>query len=352
METMGRPLDRAVLEGNANMNAQAAILAAPRGAVQIAEVGLQPPGPGEAMVRMLACGICHSDVMIAGLEKLPLAPLILGHEAIGVVESVGEGVTNVAPGDRVGVTYLASACGACEACLGGRERFCLKQQNHGYSRHGALTTRGVMAAGNLIRVPESLSGEEAAPLCCAGWTAMGALREAGLERGQLLAIFGMGGLGHLALQYALHDGLRVVAADVSEEKLEFARQLGAESAVLVEQSRKEILKDRGGADAAIVFAASANAAAAALACLKRCGRLILVGLTADAFPVSVNEMVLKGIRIQGSYLGTRADLEHVFELATGGVARPKVTVYPLDRAPELIERLRRGELTGRAVVCF
>lgn len=335
-----------------NMNAQAATIDTPRGAVHITEYPQDPPGPGEAGLRMLACGICHSDVMIAGLERLPLTPLILGHEGIGVVEAVGEGVTNIAVGDRVGVTYLASACGTCQPCQSGRERFCQKQQNHGYTRHGVLATRGIVAAENLIRVPASLAGEEAAPLCCAGWTAMGALREAGLERGQLLAIFGMGGLGHLALQYAIHEGLRVVASDVSEDKLKFARGLGAESAVLAEQSRKSILKDMGGADAAIVFTASASAASAALSCLKRCGRLILVGLTPDAFMVSVNEMVLKGLRIQGSYLGSRADLERVFDLATKGVARPKVTVYPLDRVPELIGRLRRGEVTGRAVVKF
>lgn len=301
---------------------------------------------------MEACGICHSDVMIAGLQSLPLAPLVLGHEGIGVVEAVGEGVTQVAVGDRAGITYLASGCGKCDACRMGRERFCLRQQNHGYTRHGAMTTTGVVAAQNLIRVPDGLDAVEAAPLCCAGWTAYGALREAGLQSGQLLAVFGMGGLGHLAVRYALHQGLRVAAVDVSAEKLELAKRMGAEAVCTVEDSRKVIGKEMGGADGAIVFTASAMAVPAAFATLKRCGSLILVGMTMDKFSIGVTEAVLKGIRIQGSYLGTRADLEAVFALAQQGVGKPEVHAHAVEEAPELIGKLKAGQIVGRAVIRF
>lgn len=310
------------------------------------------PGPGEALVRMEACGICHSDVMIAGLQSVPMSPLVLGHEGIGVVEAVGDGVENVAPGDRVGITYFAAGCGKCEACKSGSERFCARQQNHGYTRHGALATASVVAAQNLVRVPGSLAAEEAAPLCCAGWTALGALHEAGVEPGQTVALFGLGGLGHLALQYARHMGMHVAAVDVSEEKLEFARKLGADVAVTPEQVRQSIVKERGGADAAIVFTASAAAIAPAFASLKRRGALILVGLSSERFPLPVSETVIKGIRIQGSFLGTREDLETVFALAARGVARPEVAAYPLEETPGLIQRLKDGGITGRAVVRF
>ncbi|MBI3684116.1 MAG: alcohol dehydrogenase catalytic domain-containing protein [Acidobacteria bacterium] len=330
----------------------AACLTSPQGPIAIRDMPHGAPGPGEVLVRIEACGVCHSDVMIAGLAKLPLAPLILGHEGIGVVEAVGEGVVHVAPGDRVGITYLASGCGACQACRTGRERYCTKQLNHGYTRHGLMTSSAVVAAQNLIRTPAALSAEQAAPLCCAGWTAMGAMREANLERGQLVAIFGFGGLGHLALQYARHFGLEAAVVDVSEEKLAFARALGASVAVHSDLARNTLLKQMGGADAAIVYTASAAAVPVAFSCLKRCGSLVLVGLTQDSCSFSVSEAVLKGVRIQGSYLGSRADLEAVFQLASQGVARPTVTTHALEEAPELIARLGRGEITGRAVVTF
>lgn len=331
---------------------RATCLTAPQGPIVVSEMPLGEPGPGEALVRMEACGICHSDVMIAGLQSLPVAPLVLGHEGIGVVEAVGEGVTNVAVGDRVGITYFAAGCGKCDTCRSGNARYCARQQNHGYTRHGALAGASVVASQNLIRVPASLSAEEAAPLCCAGWTALGALHEAACPAGGLVAIFGMGGLGHLAVQYARHMGLKTAVVDVSEEKLEFARKLGAGAAATPEASRQTIVKELGGADAAIVFTASAAAVPAAFSCLKRRGSLILVGLTGDRYSLPVSETVLKGIRVQGSYLGTRADLEQVFALAEQGVAKPEVTAYALEESPALIQRLKEGRITGRAVIRF
>lgn len=331
---------------------KAVLLEGARGAVLVGMVACTEPGAGEARVRMEACGICHSDVMITGLEKLPLAPLVLGHEGIGRVEAVGEGVTNVRVGDRVGVTYLASSCGTCEFCRAGRERFCVKQKNHGFTRQGVLAVQAVVAAQNLVRVPDGLSAAEVAPLSCAGWTAMGALREAGVEAGQWVAVVGFGGLGHLAMHYAHHAGAKVAVVDVGEEKLEFARQLGADVAVTPDKAKAVLGKELGGVHASLVFTASAAAVPVAFSALRRSGSVVLVGLTTDTYAFSVTETVLKGIRIQGSYLGTRADLEKVFALAAAGVGKPTVTEHPLEAAPELIGKLHRGELRGRAVVTF
>lgn len=332
--------------------AKAVLLPAPRDKIRLADVELGPPGPGEVRVAMRACGICHSDVMIAGLDKLPLAPLILGHEGVGVIEAVGEGVDGFARGDRVGITYLASSCGRCDACRSQQQRLCTRQLNHGYTRHGVLASGGIVAAQNLVRIPDTLSDAEAAPLCCAGWTALGALRQAHLSAGQLAAIFGFGGLGHLALQYARHFGFRTAVVDVGPEKLELARALGAGVATDPDGARALILKEMGGADAALVLTASSAAIPVAFSCLKRGGSLILAGLNGDRLALPVMETVLKGVRIQGSFLGSGADLEDALALAAQGIVKPTVSTYSLEDAPELIARLGRGEITGRAVVIF
>jgi alcohol dehydrogenase, propanol-preferring len=277
---------------------------------------------------------------------------VLGHEGIGVVEAVGAGVESLKKGDRAGLTYLASWCGACALCRAGLERYCAKQLNHGYSCHGALRGFAIVPAQNLVPVPAGLGAALAAPLCCAGWTAYGALEAAAVKPGGTVALFGMGGLGHLGVQYARHMGLRVAAVDVAEPKLELARALGAEITALAGNARNVLLKQHGGMDAAIVLTASTAAIGEALGTLKRTGALILVGLSQNKFELSVSEVIHKGIRVQGSFLGTRAQLERVFALAHAGVGRPHVEEYPLGDAPALIERLRAGELLGRAVVRF
>jgi alcohol dehydrogenase, propanol-preferring len=330
----------------------AVVLTAPRGAIALASVSLAEPGAGEALLKMEACGLCHSDLFVASLEKLPLVPLTLGHEGIGRVVALGAGVARFSVGDRAGITFLASTCGACELCLTGRERFCGHQLNFGYTVPGALAGYAVVPASLLVRVPDALPAAEAAPLCCAGWTAYGALREAGLRPGQSVALFGMGGLGHLAVQYARHLGLRVAAIDVSENKLEMARSLGADLALAAENAGRSLQKQWGGADAAIVLTGSPAAIQQAFRSLKRTGTLIVSGLSTNQYELPIVDTVLKGISIRGSYLGTRADLEEVFRLAQSGVGRAHIETHSLDEAPALFETMRRGEILGRAVVLF
>jgi len=331
---------------------QSAVLAQARGPVAVESIYLGEPGAGEVLLRMEACGVCHSDLFVAGLEKLPLAPVTLGHEGIARVESVGAGVTGWSPGDRAGITFLGTTCGACEWCNSGRERFCPRQTNFGYTLHGALTEYAIVPSAALVHVPDSLSAIQAAPLCCAGWTAFGALREAGLRSGESVALFGLGGLGHLALQMARLQGLRVVGVDVSDDKLEMARECGAELAVHGETAGRTLQKEYGGVDAALVLTPSAAAIHQAFRALKRTGTLVLVGLAMSQYELPLVDTVLKGLTVRGSYLGTQQDLAQVFQLASAGLIRAHVETYSLGDVAAVLERLRRGELMGRAVIAW
>ncbi len=331
---------------------KAAVLPQARGTVAVETVELSGPGPGEVLVRMEACGICHSDLYVSGLEKLPLTPVTLGHEGIGRVEALGDGVSQWARGDRVGITFLGATCGTCEWCGSGRERFCPKQANFGYSLNGALSEYAVVPAAGLVRVPADLPAAEAAPLCCAGWTAYGALREAGLESGQKVALFGYGGLGHLALQMARHRGLRVAAVDLSAEKLAMARANGAEIAVAGENAGRALQKEYGGVDAAIVLTPSPAAIQQAFRALKRTGTLVLVGISVNQYDLPLVDTIVKGIAVRGSYLGTRQELEEVFDLARNGAIRAHVHTHALEETPAILESMHRGEILGRAVIAF
>jgi propanol-preferring alcohol dehydrogenase len=338
----------------------AAVLAQARGAVTVDPVYLGEPGPGEVLLRMQACGVCHSDLFVAGLAQLPVAPITLGHEGIGTVEAVGEGVTadvnsgahTWAPGDRAGVTFLGTTCGSCEWCNSGRERFCPKQTNFGYTLQGSLAQFAIVPARALVRIPAALAATDAAPLCCAGWTAYGALREAALAPGQSVALFGFGGLGHLALQIARRQGLRVAVVDVSEAKLEQARAGGAEITARAEEAGRRLQKEAGGVNAAIVLTASPAAIQQAFRSLRRNGTLVLVGLAASGYELPLVDTVLKGVTVRGSFLGTRQDLAEVFELACAGAIQAHVETHELGETPAVLESLRRGEIAGRAVIAF
>lgn len=330
---------------------RAARLQAPRGAVAVDSVELSEPGPGEVLVRMEACGICHSDLFVAAQEKLAVSPLTLGHEGIGRIEAIGPDVAGWSAGDRAGMTFLATTCGTCEFCRGGYERFCPKQTNFGFSLHGALAEYAIAPAAGLVRVPDAVEATDLAPMCCAGWTAYGAIREAALQPGQSLALFGFGGLGHLALEIARGQGLRVAVADVSEAKLEMARAAGAEFTASGDSAGRTLQK-QGGVDAAIVLTGSAAAIPQAFKALKRLGTLVLVGVSLSQYELPLVDTVVKGLRIRGSYLGPRADLEAVFALAGTGALKPHVETHEIGETPDLLAQMQRGEILGRAVIRF
>jgi propanol-preferring alcohol dehydrogenase len=334
------------------MTTRAARLQTPRGVVAVDSVELRDPAAGEVLVRMEACGICHSDLFVAAQEKLAVTPLTLGHEGIGRIEALGPGVTGWSVGDRVGMTFLATTCGTCDLCRSGRERFCARQTNFGFSLHGALSGYALAPAAGLVRVPAGVDAATLAPMCCAGWTAFGAVREAGLQPGQTVALFGFGGLGHLALAIARSKGLRVAVADVSEAKLEMARAAGAEITAAGDSAGRTLQKEHGGVDAAIVLTGSAAAVPQAFKALKRLGTLVLVGVSLSQYELPLVDTVVKGIQIRGSYLGPREDLESVFALAGSGALQPHVERHEIGETPELLERMKRGEILGRAVIGF
>jgi len=331
---------------------RAARLQCPRGAVVVESVEVPDPGSGEVLVRMEACGLCHSDLFVASQERLALAPLTLGHEGIGRVEALGADVSGWQRGDRAAMTFLATTCGACDLCRSGCERFCARQTNFGFTLHGALSGYAIAPAAGLVRAPESGAAAALAPMCCAGWTAYGAVREAALAPGRSLAIFGYGGLGHLALVIARSQGLRVAVADTSVPKLAAALAAGAEVAVPADAAGRTLQKEHGGVDAAIVFTGNPAAIPQAFRALKRRGTLVLVGVSLSQYELPLVDTVVKGIQIRGSYLGPRQDLESVFALAVSGALQAHIEAHAIDALPALLDRMRRGEILGRAVIEF
>jgi len=332
------------------VRSKAVVLPSPRGTVAVERRELREPGPGEVLLRLEACGVCHSDLFVSGLEKLPLAPVTLGHEGVARVEAVGPEVTRWDPGDRVAMTFLATVCGACDLCISGNERFCAKQTNFGYSLDGALAEFAIAPAAALVPLPGDLPAATLAPLCCAGWTACGALRQAALGAGRSVAFFGFGGLGHLAFQMARLQNLRVAVADISESKLEQARAAGADLVVEATTAGRALQKEAGGVDAAIVLTPSPAAIQQAFRGVKRTGTVILVGISTSQYELPLADTIVKGIQVRGSYLGTKKDLEDVIALARAGSLRPQVQTDGIDAAPEILNRLRRGEVSGRAVI--
>ena len=333
---------------------RAARLREPRGPVVIEEVPIPTPGPGEVRLQTEACGLCHSDLFIQSLPSLPRAPVTLGHEAIGTIEQLGPDVEGFRKGDRVGLTYLYRGCGWCDSCQKFRPELCPRQLNTGYHVDGAFAEFVVAGADSIVKAPADLPASHLAPLCCAGWTAYHAVAATDLEPGSWLAIYGIGGLGHLAIQFAKLRGLRVAAVDLAPEKLSLASELGAEITVNArEEDPSGVLRKKlRGAHAAISFAASASAAAQAFASLRRNGTLILVGLAAEKFELPLVDVVLKQIRIHGSFLGRREELGEVFAIARRGDLRMEVRTCLLEDLPQAIDDMHAGKLTGRTVVTF
>ena len=325
-------------------------LAEPRGALRVTDLPQPEAGPGEVRVRVEACGLCRSDLFIQSLDKLPLAPVTLGHEGIGVVESVGPDVTSLAAGDRVGLTYLYGGCGRCEACVEGRPELCGRQRNRGFHLDGAFAEFALAAADCVARVPAELDAAAAAPLCCAGWTAYRAVKTAALAEGDWLAVWGAGGLGQLAIQMARLEGWRVAAIDPSAANRSLAAKAGAETTLdPANDDLRAAFKAIGGVHGAISFVGAAGAIQEAVRAVRRGGCAVLVGLAPETIELPLLDVVLKGLRVEGSFLGRQADLDAVFELARQGRIRPAVETCGLGEVPTALERMREGRLAGRMV---
>ncbi|HEY5882685.1 MAG TPA: alcohol dehydrogenase AdhP [Nakamurella sp.] len=311
------------------------------------------PGPGEVLVRIETSGLCHTDIHAAHGDwpVKPTLPLIPGHEGVGLVEEIGDGVEHVAVGDRVALPWLGTACGYCDYCTDGWETLCLQQVNTGYGRDGSYAEYAVADANYVAHVPNGVDPLDAAPLTCAGVTTYKAVKVAGAGPGQLVAVFGIGGLGHLAMQYAKIAGATVVAVDVVDEKLELARELGADYTVnaMVEDPIAAIQK-LGGAHAAISVAVAPKAFQQAYGSLRRGGTLVFVALPADNHvELPIFETVLNGITIVGSIVGTRKDLAEVFHLHSMGRTTVIRETRKLDEVNECFEEVEKGHVKARIV---
>ena len=309
---------------------------------------------GQVLVKVEASGLCHTDIHAAHGDWpiKPSPPFIPGHEGVGIVTELGAGVTEVQLGERVAMPWLGYACGTCDYCVSGWETLCESQQNMGYSIDGGFGEYAVAYARYVVKVPDAVDPFDAAPLTCAGVTTYKAVKVAGTRSSDLVAVFGVGGLGHLAIQYAAIAGARVVAVDVVDEKLELARELGAE--VTVEAAKEDpvaAIKALGGADQAIALAVSPRAFEQAYGTLRRGGTLVFVALPADnEVKLPIFETVLNGITVVGSIVGTRADLREVFELHAAGKTRVIRELRPLCRVNESIADVEAGRVAARVVL--
>lgn len=324
--------------------------------LQIEEVDIPTPGAGEIVVKMQASGVCHTDLhAIEGDWPVkPSPPFIPGHEGVGLITAVGEGVHHVKEGDRVGVPWLYSACGHCTHCLGGWETLCERQQNAGYSVNGSFSEYVLANANYVGIIPEGVDSVEIAPVLCAGVTVYKGLKMTEARPGDWVVISGIGGLGHMAVQYAIAMGLNVAAVDIDDEKLAFAKKLGATITVNAKNTDPgEYLKEEiGGAHGVLVTAVSAIAFDQAISMVRRGGTVVFNGLPTGDFPVSIFDTVLNGITIRGSIVGTRLDLQESLNMAAAGKVKATVTAEPLENINDIFERMRQGKIEGRIVIDY
>lgn len=320
----------------------------------IDEVPVPRPGPGDVLVKIEACGVCHTDLHAAEGDwpVKPQPPFIPGHEGVGVVAAVGAGVSHVKEGDRVGIPWLHSACGYCEHCLGGWETLCERQQNTGYSVNGSFAQYALGNAGYVGHLPKGIGFVEIAPVLCAGVTVYKGLKMTDTQPGDWVVISGIGGLGHMAVQYAKAMGLNVAAVDVDDDKLALARRLGATVTVnACSTDPAAFLKQEiGGAHGALVTAVSPKAFEQALGMMRRRGTVSLVGLPPGSFPLDIFGMVLNGITVRGSIVGTRLDLQESLEFAAQGKVAATVAAEKLENINDIFARMHKGEIEGRIVL--
>src|SRR5919198_3529447 len=334
---------------------KAAVVTAFDRPLSIEDVPVPEPGPEQVLARIETCGLCHTDIHAARGDWpiKPTPPFIPGHEGVGIVERLGSGSSHgLAPGDRVALPWLGYSCGDCRHCNSGWETLCESQQNMGYSINGGFAEYAVGNARNVVRVPADVDPLDAAPLTCAGVTTYKAVKVSGARSSSVVAVFGAGGLGHLAIQYARVTGAAVIAVDINPPRLETARELGAEHVVnATQEDPVAAIKRLGGADAAIATAVSPKAFEQAYGSMARGGTLVFVGLPADnEVTLPIFETVLGGITIKGSIVGTHHDLEEVFALHRRGLTRVMRAECALDDVNEAIEQVLDGSAPSPRMV--
>jgi alcohol dehydrogenase, propanol-preferring len=337
---------------------KAAILREFKKPLALEDVARPVPEGNEVLIQLEACGVCHSDLHVADgdwpqFKTITKKPLILGHEIAGRVVEKGANVREVQIGDLVGVPWIYWTCGECEFCREGNENLCVKQKITGVTVDGGFAEFVKAPASHVLKIPEGLSAIEAAPLFCAGVTVYRALKRARISPGQRVAIFGIGGLGHLAVQIGRELGAEITAIDVSEEKLRLAESLGAARGFNATSTNvvKE-LRARGSVHVALVTSAAKATYEMAFSCVRPTGTLLAVGLPAENICFPPILMAAKEIRIQSSAVGTRQDVRETLELASKGKIHCQVATQPLAKVNQVLKEMRHGKIAGRIALTF
>ena len=322
--------------------------------LQIDDVAVPDVAPQRVLVKLAACGVCHTDLHAADGDWAfkPRPPFIPGHEGVGHVVAAGAGVRSVKEGDRVGVPWLYTACGYCRHCLTGWETLCDNQQCTGYTINGCFADYVLADPDYCGRLPAGLDFAAAAPILCAGVTVYKGLKQTDTRPGQTVVISGIGGLGHLAVQYAKSMGLHVIGVDVADEKLDLARRCGAEHAINARTTDPvaEVKKLCGGADGVLVTAVSRAAFTQAVAMVGKRGTMVLIGLPGGGFELDILDMVAACKTIRGTSVGTRADLAEALQFAADGKVATHFTTDKLDNINGIFSKMREGRIDGRVVI--
>jgi propanol-preferring alcohol dehydrogenase len=337
---------------------KAAVLHEFRKPLALEDVPRPVPEANDLLIQLEACGVCHSDLHVADGDWPQLAaiikkPLILGHEIAGRIIEKGAAVREFQIGDRVGVPWIHWTCGECEFCREGNETLCVKQKITGVTVDGGFAEFVRAPASHVVKIPGALSAVDAAPLFCAGVTVYRALKKARISAGQRLAIFGIGGLGHVAVQMGRELGAEITAIDISEEKLGLAKSLGAANSLNAASTNvvKE-LRAKGGVHVALVTSAAKAAYEMAFSCVRPTGTLLVVGLPSENICFPPILMAAGEVRIQASAVGTRQDLREVLAMASRGKIHCQVAARPLSEANKVLDQLRHGQVSGRIVLAF
>ncbi|GEK31340.1 alcohol dehydrogenase [Kurthia zopfii] len=312
---------------------------------------------GEALVQTEYCGVCHTDLHVKNADFGDVTGTVLGHEGIGKVIELGEGVTSLKIGDRVSIAWMFESCGTCEYCNTGRETLCRTVKNAGYTVDGAMAEQVIVSADYAVKIPDNVDPAAASSVTCAGVTTYKAVKVSNIKPGQWIGVFGIGGLGNLAVQYAKHVfGAKVVAFDISDDKLAFAKEMGADEVVnsLKEDpvARAKELTDGAGLDATVITAVAKTPFNQAIDVVKAGATVVAVGLPVDKMDLDIPRLVLDGIQVVGSLVGTRQDLKEALQFAGEGKVVPKVQLRKLEEINEIFEEMEAGTITGRMVIDF
>lgn len=325
--------------------------------VSIEDKKIRALKPGEALVQTEYCGVCHTDLHVKNADFGDVTGVTLGHEGIGKVIEVAEDVESLKIGDHVSIAWMFESCGRCEYCTTGRETLCRSVKNAGYTVDGAMAEQVIVTADYAVKVPEKLDPAAASSITCAGVTTYKAVKVSNVKPGQWLGVFGIGGLGNLALQYAKNVmGAKIVAFDINDDKLAFAKELGADAIINSKDVDPvaEVMKltDNKGLDATVVTSVAKTPFNQAVDVVKAGARVVAVGLPVDKMNLDIPRLVLDGIEVVGSLVGTRQDLREAFEFAAENKVTPKVQLRKLEEINDIFEEMENGTITGRMVIKF